>query len=99
MSCQLARVFLIEQVRVASRPCIFDPLCSVTSDRHILASRGPISLRFGQEVPSEILLTSGESHVTCHYRCRVFHRVVACSHQEKENKPDANYLYGRWSSF
>ena len=28
----------------ASCPCIFDPLCSVTSDRHILASRGPISL-------------------------------------------------------
>ena len=52
----------------ASCPCIFDPLCSVSSDRHILASGGPISLRFGQEVKSEVLLTSSESQVTRHYR-------------------------------
>ena len=39
----------------ASRPCIFDPLCSTTSDRHISASHGPILLGFGQEVPSDVL--------------------------------------------
>ena len=63
---------------------------TVTSDRRISASRGPILLRFGQEVPLEVLLTSSESQVTRHYRYRVIHRVVACSHQEKENMSDAN---------
>ena len=41
---------------------------TVTSDRRISASRGPILLRFGQEVPLEVLLTSSESQVTRHYR-------------------------------
>ena len=46
----------------ASRPCVFDPWCSVTSNLDISASTGPISPRFREDV-----------HLDVFYRSRVIH--------------------------